>query len=76
MAEDEENTWFIPKWGAYEYNNATPLLYAMLFSIDDALLHPKWWLGKTSEMYLDDFIQVFLDDFIVYEQKRDYLKQL
>jgi hypothetical protein len=36
----------------------------------------KWWLGKTSEMYLDENIQVFLDDFIVYEQKRDYPKQL
>jgi hypothetical protein len=36
----------------------------------------KWWLGKTSEMYLDENIQVFLDDFIVCEQKRDYLKQL
>jgi hypothetical protein len=33
MAEDEENTWFIPKWGAYAYNNAMPLLYAMLFSL-------------------------------------------
>jgi hypothetical protein len=27
-------------------------------------------------MYLDENIQVFLDDFIVYEQKRDYIKQL
>lgn len=41
MAEDEENTWFISKWGAYAYFNAMPLLYAMLFSLDDAPLHSK-----------------------------------
>lgn len=41
MAEDEENTWFISKRGAYAYFNAMPLLYVMLFSLNDAPLHSK-----------------------------------
>jgi hypothetical protein len=64
--EDKDKTTFISKWGAYAYNIYF-LGYVMPF---------QKVITKTFKPYLNKFMQVFLDDFNVYGDKKDHLEQL
>ncbi len=65
--EDKENTTFISEWGVYAYN-------VMHFRLCNALATFQKVVTKTFKPYLNKFIQVFLDDFSVYGDKKDHLK--
>ncbi len=68
MAEkDKEKTIFILEWGAYAYN-------VMPFGLCNALTIFQKVVTKTFKPYLDKFMQVFLDYFSVYGDKKDHLE--
>jgi hypothetical protein len=66
--EDKEKMTFISKWGAYEYNVNMPFGLCNVPS--------TFQKTKTFKEYLKKFMQVFLDDFSVYGDKKDHLDQL
>jgi hypothetical protein len=67
--EDKENTTFISEWGVYAYN-------VMYFRLCNAFASFQKIVTKTFKPYLNKFMQVFLDDFSVYGDKKNHLKQL
>ncbi len=67
--EDKEKTTFILEWGAYAYN-------VMLFRLWNAIDTFQKIVSKAFKPYLNKFMQVFLDDFSVYGNKKDNLKEV
>ncbi len=67
MAEtNKEKKAFILEWGAYAYN-------VMSFDLCNALTTFQKTIKKAFKKYLNDFMQVFLDNFSVYGSKEDHL---
>lgn len=66
---DKEKTTFISEWGAYTYN-------VMSFGLYNAPTTFQKVVIKAFKKYLNDFMQVFLDDFCVYSSKAYHLEQL
>jgi hypothetical protein len=64
-----EKKTFISKWGAHAYN-------VMPFGLCNAPPTFQKVVTKTFKPYLNKFMQVFLDDFSVYGNKKDHLEQL
>ncbi len=67
--EDKDKTTFILEWGVYAYN-------VMLFGLCNAPTIFQKVVTKMFEPYLNKFMQVFLDDFNIYGDKKNHLKQL
>jgi len=67
--EDKEKPTFISKRDAYAYN-------VMHFRLCNAPTTLQKVVIKTFKPYLNKFMQVFLDDFSVYGDKKDHLEQL
>jgi len=70
LEEDKEKMTFISKWGAYKYNVNMP------FGLCNVPSTFQKAITKTFKKYLNKFMQVFLDDFNVYGDKKDHLNQL
>jgi hypothetical protein len=64
---DKEKTTFISKWGVYAYNVICYLAYNAPTTFQKVV---KQFLKK----YLNDFMEVFLDNFSVYGNKEDHLQ--
>jgi hypothetical protein len=70
MAEEgKDKTTFISEWGTYTYN-------VMPFGLCNVPATFKKVVTKAFKPYLNKFMQVFLDDFSVYGNKKDHLEQL
>jgi hypothetical protein len=69
VEEDKEKTSFIFEWGAYAYN-------IMPFGLCNGLTTFQKIVTQTFKKYINNFMQVFLDDFSVYGQKEDHLSHL
>jgi hypothetical protein len=69
VEENKKKTSFISKWGAYAYN-------IMPFGLCNAPTTFQKLITQTFQEYLNNFIQVFLDDFNVYGQKVKDLNHL
>jgi hypothetical protein len=67
--EDKDKTTFISEWGAYAYN-------VMPFGLCNALATFQKVVTKMFKPYRNKIMQVFLDDFIVYGDKKNDLEQL
>jgi hypothetical protein len=67
--EDKNKMTFISEWGAYAYN-------VMPFGLCNALITFQKVVTKMFKPYLNKFMQIFLDDFNVYGDKKDHLEQL
>ncbi len=67
--EDKEKMSFISKWGTYAYN-------IMRFGLCNVLINFQKKVIKNFKKYLNNFIQVPLDDFNVYGQKKEHLNHL
>jgi hypothetical protein len=69
MAEENtKKTTFISEWGVYAHN-------VMPFGLRNAPTTFQKVVTKTFKEYLNKFIQVFLDNFNVYGNKKDHLGQ-
>jgi len=64
-----DKTSFISKWGAYAYN-------VMPFGLCNVPATFQKVVTQTFKEYLNDFMQVFKDDFNVYGQKEEHLNHL
>jgi hypothetical protein len=69
VKENWEKIAFILKWGAYAYN-------VIPFGLCNALATFQKVVMKTFNLYFNDFMQVFLDDFNVFGNKSDHFIQL
>jgi hypothetical protein len=69
VEEDKNKTTFILKWGAYAYN-------VMSFGLCNAPTIFQKVVTKTFKPYLNKFMEVFLNDFNIYGDKKDHLEQL
>jgi hypothetical protein len=69
VEENKKKTSFISEWGAYAYNS-------MPFGLCNAPTTFQKLITQTFQEYLNNFIQVFLDDFNVYGQKVEDLNHL
>jgi hypothetical protein len=69
VEEDKEKKTFIFDWGAYAYN-------VMPFGLCNAHIIIQKVVTKTFKPHLNKFMQVLLDDFSVYGDKKDHLEQL
>ncbi len=69
VEENKEKTTFISEWGAYAHN-------VMPFGLCNVPTTFQKVVTKTFKEYLNKFIQVFLDNFNVYGNKKDHLGQL
>lgn len=67
--ENKEKIAFISEWGAYAYN-------VMPYGLCNAPTTYQKVVTKTFNKYLNDFMQVFLDDFSVFSKKEDHIRQL
>jgi hypothetical protein len=67
--ENKEKIALISKWGAYAYN-------VMPFGLCNVPTTYQKVVTKTFNKYLNDFMQVFLDDFSVFSKKEDHIGQL
>ncbi len=67
--EDKDKTTFISEWGVYAYN-------VMPFGLCNAPITFQKVVTKMFKPYLNRFMQVFLDDFSVYEDKKNHMEQL
>jgi len=67
--EEKENMTFISKWGAYAYD-------VMPFGLCNVLATFQKVVTKTFNKYVNEFMQVFLDDFSVFGKKEYHLEQL
>jgi hypothetical protein len=65
--EDKDKTTFISVWSAYAYN-------VMPFGLFNALATFEKVVTKMFKPYLNKFMQVFLDDFSVYGDKKDHVE--
>jgi hypothetical protein len=63
---DNEKTTFILEWGTYAYN-------IMLFGLCNAMTAFQKAITKAFMKYLNDFMQIFLDDFGVCGSKENHL---
>jgi hypothetical protein len=63
---DKEKITFILEWGAYAYS-------VMSFGLCNAPRTFQKAIKKSFKKYLNDFMQVFLDNFGVYGNKEDHL---
>jgi hypothetical protein len=66
---NKEKIIYISKWSAYAYK-------VMSFGLCNVLVTFQKVITKAFRKYLNDFMQVFLDDFSVYGNKEDHLQQL
>jgi hypothetical protein len=69
IEEDKKKTTFISEWGVYAYN-------VMPFGLCNALVTFQKVVTKIFKECLNKFTQLFLDNFSVYESKKDHLGQL
>jgi hypothetical protein len=67
VEEDKDKITCISEWGAYAYN-------VMPFALFNALTTFQNVVTKMFEPYLNKFMQVFLDDFSVYGDKKNHLE--
>jgi hypothetical protein len=67
--EDNDKMTFILEWDTYAYN-------VMPFGLCNAPAIFQKVVTKTFKPYLNKFMQVFLDDFSVYGDKKNHLEQL
>ncbi len=67
--EEKENNAFISKWGAYAYD-------VMPFGLCNASKTFQKVVTRTFNKYLNEFMQVFLDDFSVFGRNKYHLEQL
>ncbi len=67
--EDKVKMTFILEWGTYTYN-------VMPFGLCNALTTFQKVITKMFKPYFNKFMQIFLDDFNVYGDKKDHLEQL
>jgi hypothetical protein len=68
MVEEDKEKKIILEWGAYAYNVSMP------FGLYNASTIFQKIVTKTFKPYLNKFMQVFLDDFSVYGDKKDHLE--
>jgi hypothetical protein len=67
--ENKEMIALISKWEAYAYN-------VMPFGLCNVPATYQKVVTKTFNKYLNDFMQVFLDDFSAFSKKEDHIGQL
>jgi len=69
VEEDKVKPTFILEWGAFAYNVLSFGLCHVLATFQELII-------KTFKKHLNDFMQVLLDNFNVFENKRDHMYQL
>lgn len=69
VEEDKVKLTFILEWGAYAYNEPS-------FGLCNALATFQKMIIKTFKKFLNDFMQVFHNNFHVYGNKGDHMYQL
>jgi hypothetical protein len=67
VEKSNEKTTFISEWGAHAYN-------VMPFGLCNAPPTFQKVVTKTFKPYLNKLLQVFLDDFSVYGNKKNHLE--
>ena len=68
-SDDQEKTTFITKWGVF-------VVVVTMFSLKTTSTTFQRIIMKISDNYILAFIQVFLDDFSVYDRRLEHLKHL
>ena len=67
--EDQEKTAFVTEWGVF-------VVAVMMFGLKTAPTTFQRIISEVFEEYIPTFVQVFLDDFAVYEMCKDHLHYL
>ena len=67
--EDQEKTTFVTEWGVF-------VIVVMMFDLKTTLATFQHIIAKIFEDYILAFMQVFLDDFVVYVQQIEHLEYL
>ena len=67
--DDQEKTNFVKKWGVF-------VAVVMMFGLKTALATFQRIISEVFGEYIPSFMQVFLDDFVVYRMRKDHLHHL
>ena len=66
---DQEKTAFVTEWGVF-------VAVVMMFALKTAPATFQWIIMEIFGEYIPGFMQVFLDDFTVYNRKTEHLDHL